>query len=85
MTTESVLEKLKEVLEMSGGYSMMQLHSPTFSQRVALEEFVRIMPRLIAALELMEAKAADEINNTWDVLRFAREVLAVVNGETKGE
>lgn len=94
---ESVLEKLKrynedleELNKIEGfGTARSEWEDVRAYSRCHFE--IHILPRLIAALELVEAKAFKEIPGNKHfisdshVKNFAREVLAVVNRETKGE
>lgn len=91
--SDTVLEKLKyceEVLEFRRDYLVDNYYEDEDVERV--QQCLNLLPCLIAALELVEAKAKEV--TSYDVwggvpqepkVDFAREIRAVVNGETKGE
>lgn len=103
MTTESVLEKLKRYKTLQDARAWDYPDDEIVEQWQDLHNWYceAFKDRLIAALELVEAKAKEEPwidyrqgrhpGEIWKLgvdngeINFAREVLAVVNGETKGE
>lgn len=102
MTTEkSVLEKLKEaqkVIEIygygeGGSHCFFDPRDLNDARRKDLAYVLDYLPRLIAALELVEQKAQQSQRKNsgyWEgyhdgMVAWARKIRAVVNGETKGE
>lgn len=88
---ESVLEKLKRWDRLRKVVAMTS--DTMLKQHQSEKDIDDIAPRLIAALELVEQKAQQgqrKNSGYWEgyhdgMIAWAREIRAVVNGETKGE
>lgn len=78
MTTKSVLEKLKEADEIRSRIPRVTGYDMDAFLNFCDETF----PRLIAALEMVEAVATKQIYSDYQegFREFAREVLALLNG-----